>query len=128
MNNKSKFTADYNKGFSMTFDNGLCISVQFGFGNYCDNNHFPGMSNPTDHLKLRQTTSSNAEICIWDTNSREDADGTYTVNETFNFGHDTVQGYIETNEVAEWIYFVSQAKDLQDLYDKATQFKLLMPA
>ncbi len=118
MNNKSKFTADYNKGFSMTFDNGLRISVQFGYGNYCDNNHYPGMRNPTDHLKLNQTSSSNAEICIWDTNS----------NETFNFGSDTVQGYIETNEVAEWIFFASQAKDMNDLYNKATQFKMITPA
>lgn len=76
------------------------------------------MTSPLDHLKQSSTKSPNAEIMIWDT--RTDMD--------FNFGNDTVQGYIDTNEVAQWIYVVSQAKDLDDLYDKATQFKLVMPA
>ena len=28
-------------GFQMTFENGWTISVQFGYGNYCDNNRHP---------------------------------------------------------------------------------------
>ena len=29
-----------NKGFQLTFENGLTISVQFGSGNYCERNGF----------------------------------------------------------------------------------------
>ena len=35
-----KFVSTMRKGFHMTFENGLTISVQWGAGNYCDN-HFP---------------------------------------------------------------------------------------
>ena len=30
------FKSNHNHGFSMTFENGITISVQFGEGNYCD--------------------------------------------------------------------------------------------
>ena len=33
----SKFGTMKNKGFHITFNNGLTISVQFGAGNYCSN-------------------------------------------------------------------------------------------
>jgi hypothetical protein len=33
----SNFKSTENKGFQMTFENGWTISVQFGYGNYCDN-------------------------------------------------------------------------------------------
>jgi hypothetical protein len=76
----SKFTAfqsDYNNGFTMTFENGCTISVQFGRANYAT---------------IRDGFSISAEIAIWD------KDGTW-----YNFGHDQVKGYCNANEVAEWI-------------------------
>ena len=30
----SKFVSTFNKGFNMTFENGISISVQWGVGNY----------------------------------------------------------------------------------------------
>jgi hypothetical protein len=79
-----------NKGFRMTFENGWTISVQFGYGNYCDNNHHPeGFDFST---KQDIVNSSNAEIAIWD------KDG-----EWFDFGGDTVKGYCTADEVASWI-------------------------
>jgi hypothetical protein len=37
----SNFKSTNNKGFQMTFENGWTISVQFGYGNYCDNSRHP---------------------------------------------------------------------------------------
>ena len=123
MNTKSQFTSNYNKGFSMTFENGLRISVQFGCGNYCANQDLH--KSMLDHMQHTRTESPNAEIAIWDTIAFEDEDGTLSINREFNFGNDTVQGWVSTNDVAEWIYTVSQAKDMEDLYSKATQFKMI---
>lgn len=84
------FTSTSNKGFSLTFKNGWTISVQFGYGNYCDNYRHP---DGWDFSKKQEVTqSSDAEIAIWDANG-----------EWYNFGSDTVKGYCSANEVAEWI-------------------------
>lgn len=76
----SKFTTfqtSYNNGFTMTFENGWTISVQFGRANYAS---------------IVGGVSVNAEIAIWDKD-----------NNWYDFGHDKVKGYCNTNEVAEWI-------------------------
>ena len=36
---KKGFMSTENKGFSMTFENGLSISVQWGTSNYCEKQH-----------------------------------------------------------------------------------------
>ena len=83
------------KGFSLTFANNWTISVQFGYGNYCQNkNHPAGVGLETQEGLLE---SIDAEIAIWDEN------GTW-----YNFGGDTVQGYCDTNELADWISKVSK--------------------
>lgn len=90
----SNFKSTNNRGFQMTFENGWTISVQFGHGNYCDNNHHPEGWNFSK--KQEVTESSDAEIAIWD------ADG-----EWYNFGSDTVKGYCSADEVATWIKFTA---------------------
>ena len=55
-----------NKGFSLTFQNGLTISVQFGTSNYCKRRDYTSpykseMLNDQDIIE-----SQNAEIAIWD--------------------------------------------------------------
>ena len=90
----SNFKSTNNKGFQMTFENGWTISVQFGYGNYCDNHHHPEGWNFSK--KQEVTESSDAEIAIWD------ADG-----EWYNFGSDTVKGYCSADEVATWIKFTA---------------------
>lgn len=74
-------------GFKMTFENGNTISVQFGWGNYCENR---GESKPG---------CVNAEIAIWDSE-----------NKWFDFGSDSVKGWCTPDEVAEWIHFASTTK------------------
>ena len=91
------FKSTSNKGFQLTFENGWTISVQFGYGNYCDNNRHP---DGWDFSKKQEVTqSSDAEIAIWDANG-----------EWYNFGSGTVKGYCSAIEVAEWIAKVSKFK------------------
>ena len=76
----SKFTtfqSQYNNGFTMTFENGWTISVQFGKANYST---------------IREGISISAEVAMWD------KDGNW-----YDFGHDKVAGHCNANEVAEWI-------------------------
>ena len=54
------------EGFSMTFENGLTISVQFGIGNYCTRNE--------------KDEAISSEIAIWN------EDGKW-----FDFGNDQVK-------------------------------------
>jgi len=88
-----------NKGFSLTFENGLTISVQFGTGNYCERRDYSSpykseMLNGQDIIE-----SQNAEIAIWDKD-----------NNWFDFGSDTVKGWVSANEIAEWIEKISKAE------------------
>lgn len=70
------------KGFQMTFANGNTISVMFGDGNYC------GQQINTGGVSKNET----AEIAICNN------DGKW-----YDFGNDTVKGWLTTDEVAEWI-------------------------
>lgn len=88
--------ATNNKGFSLTFENGFTISVQFGYGNYCDNGHHPDGFGFSKRQEV--TMCSNAEIAIWD------ADGQWYVF----YDGDTVMGYCSANDIAEWIDKVSK--------------------
>ena len=56
------FLSTMRKGFHMTFENGLSVSVQWGAGNYCDN-HFP---KDMDFSFSKDAESSTAEVAIFD--------------------------------------------------------------
>lgn len=98
---KSEFKSVCNKGFSMTFENGLTISVQFGGNNYCAN--YLTETAGKEHLQPH-TYCPDAQIAIWDKKGN-----------WFNFGCDTIKGYCSTEEVANWIYKVSKAKNLKSI-------------
>ena len=92
----------YNKGFQMTFDNGLTISVQFGAGNYSSNRDLkkPHRVEMTNLV----TTATSAELAIWD------GEGT-----SFNFKEGLNKGWVGADEVAKWITKVQKAKNLKSL-------------
>ncbi len=91
-----------NSGFSMTFENGLTISVQFGVKNYCSRRCF---NTPIDSdRKSLRVSSPNAEIAII-------GEG----DDLLVFDGDTVAGWVPTDEVADWIHKVKTAKCLKDL-------------
>ena len=72
-------------GIQMTFENGNTISIQFGFGNYC-NNKFES-----------KTSCRDAEIAIWN-----------SAGIWYTFESDQVLGYCNSDEVAKWINFASK--------------------
>ena len=60
-----KFKSTERQGFHMTFENGLTISVQWGFINYCDNKVFTINDIKEDHFYCRKDMESDtAEIAI----------------------------------------------------------------
>ena len=80
----------HNRGFQMKFENGWIISVQFGYGNYCDNGRHPEGYHFSEHTDI--VSSSDAEIAAWPEGG-----------DMYDFGGDTVKGYCSADEVADWI-------------------------
>jgi len=91
-----------NKGFTLSFNNGLTISIQFGAGNYYNRNNMVYI--PKSEMLEDIIESETAEIAIWDNEDN-----------WFDFGFDNVKGYLNANEVAEWINRVANAVSLTDL-------------
>ena len=54
-----KFKSTERKGFHITFENGLTVSVQWGAGNYCDNRE------SWDFSHMKDMESSTAEVAVW---------------------------------------------------------------
>ena len=101
-------SSNLNRGFTLTFENNLTISVQFGTGNYCERREF--YKGYADDLKEHHTKSLNAEIAIWDeTIASKGSDYWY------DFGHDKVKGWCSADEVAEWIHAVQTATSLETI-------------
>lgn len=67
-------------GFQMTFENGNTISVQFGFGNYCDNKY------------TSKPECKDAEIAIWNKSGK-----------WLQIDGDEVKGYCTADEIADYI-------------------------
>ena len=91
------FRTTNNKGFQVTFPNGLTLSTQFGRGNYCEN-------------RMKQLTgdaqSKNCEIAIIDESgawrTREILD---TIEEVDLAGTDDVEGYLN---ISEWLLILNK--------------------
>jgi hypothetical protein len=89
------FNATNNQGFTMQFENGWTVSVQWGTGNYC--------ANRTKQINGEwwqpAPASNTAEIAAWD------ADGN-----DFEFDHDAVAGWCTPEEVAAFLAMVAIGK------------------
>jgi len=108
------FKSSYNKGFSMTYQNGLTISVQWGVGNYCERR---SLTKSFMDAHSKQTVESpNAEIAIW--NSK----GTM-----FEFEHDQVKGFVDADEVAQWIELTKNAIHLHHIGHMARMRGMMPP-
>jgi hypothetical protein len=60
-----KFISTERKGFKMTFENGLTVSVQWGLNNYCDNKIFTSEDlNNADFSHIFDASSNTAEVAI----------------------------------------------------------------
>ena len=92
----SKFRSSTRPGFSMTFENGWTISVQWHLGAYCDRK---SLSIEPDNNPAESTT---AEIAIWDTQGK-----------WYNFGSDEVLGYQTADQVAKWMEVTKSFKPIK---------------
>lgn len=58
------------KGFHVTFPNGLTVSVQWGYGNYCDNRDHEGARVRHDYMTMQAEMgalgSETAEVLVFD--------------------------------------------------------------
>ena len=95
-------TSCENRGFQLTFSNGITISVQFGTGNYCERRCYAEYRSEMNESLIN---SQDAEIMIWDVND---------IN--FRFEHDDVKGWCDANEIAMWIDYTSKATSIDDLH------------
>jgi hypothetical protein len=99
-------------GIHFQFDNGFIISIQYGWGNYCDNRNKDEVDGliviDFETVNSGPHKSSNAEIAIM----HEDKDKRFLkTNKLMPFGNDsalgdTVAGWIETEKifnVIEWV-------------------------
>ena len=68
------FKSTQNKGFSLTFANGITISVQFGPSNYCEHQERDSSQEILDWLKAPKETkiwkSKDAEFAAWTKDGR----------------------------------------------------------
>ena len=99
------FKSTHNRGFQMTFENGITISVQFGTGNYCERRNLQVSYRGDMDAATPIISSHSAEIAIW----HKDSDT------WFNFGHDEVRGWCDADEVATWITLCVTATSIEDL-------------
>ena len=98
----SYFESTMRKGFHMTFENGLSISVQWGAGNYCDN-HFP---KDRDFTFSKDASSRTAEVAVFDT--KGDFIDPQDFMTEYIGGDGEVAGYLTADQVAQMIYNVSK--------------------
>ena len=88
------FKTTSNKGFKLTFANGWTASVQWGPGNYCDKRmNAYGYDAPK---KTEEWESETAEVAAWDASGK-----------WFDFGGDTIQGYLSADDVATFINMIA---------------------
>jgi len=89
-----------NKGFAITFENGWTASVQWGPGNYCDNQNdrVDPFSLPKDPV-----ISKDAEIAAWDSK------GVW-----HRFESDDVKGYCKPAEVLEFLNMIANKEKQND--------------
>lgn len=103
------FQINENKGFHMTFDNGITISCQIGNTNYCDN-RIIGVPEIFKEMKEYITSCNNCEVAIWD---KDDNWITQEVFEKLNLFDECdlcdnmVAGYVNSNTIAKIITYIS---------------------
>lgn len=85
-----KFNSTSNKGFNMTFANGITASVQWGAGNYCDN-YFS-----KDFSFSKEASSNTAKVAAWNENDE-------WVTNKFCDTCDDVAGYLSPDEVLQFL-------------------------
>jgi hypothetical protein len=108
MEHKPKFAVMHNRGFHITFENGVTVSIQIGGGNYCDNYNFP----IGEEIHKAYLSSGTAEVAVWDADEK-------WITEEFFHEDDSVKGYVTPDEVLKLLnwaatYTVDSKKEGKD--------------
>ena len=119
-----KFAITDGKGFQITFDNGILVSVQFGCYNYCENygKQFLKEWHYRCEREERFWHSNNAEIAVWDTNANDKwiTSDILKLARLSQYSGDDVAGNIETDE---FVKVLNEAKNYHK-HRKLKQFWL----
>ncbi len=91
---RTVFTITAGKGFQITFENGFTASVQFGYGNYCENRAKREQIYYHGDTYSHDIASKNAEVAFW----HKDQDGM-----------DEPHGWVEPDAVAAFLLTSDQA-------------------
>ncbi len=100
------FKSVQNKGFSMTFESGFTISVQFGKGNYADN---------------RNTTEDSMSTEVWECNNAEVA----IIPPDGEVGDWLIVGWANPNKVADIIQVMNYYDDIVQIKRKLEILKIV---
>ena len=92
---KTKLKITHNKGFHITFENGWTASIQFGWGNYCDNYNNP-IEEVRDMGKFAYA-SNTAELWSWNK------------DQSIHYPNDPLS-YQTPNEILKFLNKVSRKK------------------
>jgi hypothetical protein len=107
------FIATQNKGFSLKFENGFSISVQWGTMNYCEKKNIG-----TEYgyeMKKPTWESTSAEIAVFKGSDSTHPGG----SEIIEIGeHDTVIGWLSADQVAKVIAIVSSSTTENEIKSK----------
>ena len=112
------FIASYNKGFSMIFENGFEISVQWGTMNYCSRKNDGDWD---ESMKDSRWKSSTAEIAIFNNNVA--VEDVASGKDMIVFADETVKGWVNADFVAEIMFKVSAANSFEELQQQITNEK-----
>jgi hypothetical protein len=83
----ASFKTSGNKGFHLTFPNGLTLSTQFGYGNYCGDYPNQPLFKAEEFFQRKDTSSDDVEIAIIS------PDGAWITNQ-YDPEADQVLGYV----------------------------------
>jgi len=112
----SQLTSNAGTGFTMRFENGMTISVQFSSMHYCANRHNSDMSIKRYYHLAEGVHSPNAEIVIW----QENKDGE-EIDCTDPFR------WVSADVVGRLIPIVQDSKSVQDFLDNERALQLINP-
>jgi len=106
---KSPINRSLAVGFTLEFSNGWTVSIQFGDHNYCNNsvNLKSLFASEVHGAILEDVKCINAEVAAWDSNE-----------EWYDFGSDTVKGYLDADEVSDFIHMI---RNLEENYNDTVQ-------
>lgn len=117
----SQLSSNTGTGFTMRFENGMTISVQFSSMSYCTNRNWDNEKDWKMKYDFASSVHSpDAEVMIWQEGTDEDGKR-ITVDSTDPFG------WVSAEVVGRLIPIVQDSKSVQDFLDNDRALQLINP-